>query len=145
MKTVTRWAVRPSNFPLGAPGEPVGYVDAADHTEAQAKAEDHYGRAVVVEPARKHPEALNLPGQIGRSSKLRSMTQAEIDMARALGCIRALTTSRYRSTIRRLHAESFKPAPTISSELATILRTAVRSFGAQLPSSIVELAEGGIS
>lgn len=46
-----RWNVRPTEgFPMAAvPGDPIGVVTARDKDEAQQKAEDLFGRAVVVE------------------------------------------------------------------------------------------------
>lgn len=45
------WIVRVSRFPLATPGAKLGEVTAANRDDALRKAEDHYGRNVVVERA----------------------------------------------------------------------------------------------
>ena len=63
-------------------------------------------------------------------------------MARALGCCSFPPASRYRSAVKLLHAETFKPHPEISEELAELLRAGVRAMHGKLSSDVVELAGG---
>jgi hypothetical protein len=86
---------------------------------------------------------MNAIERVKQRSEPRSMTPAEIRMARALGAQR-LTGSRYRTTIRSLHASALSPRPQISDELASILRAGVKAFASVLPPDVVELA-GGVS
>lgn len=150
------WNVRASRFPLGI-GDVVGQVGGVDRHDAQRKAEDLYGRHVVVDPA---TGGLNPPEQNGvrvdrdngtpargrsepfdRPETRRPMTQDEARMAQALSC--QLTGRQVgKSLARTLHARSLGADRSISVMEAKLLRGIVLEHRAALPPHIVELAGG---
>lgn len=69
----------------------------------------------------------------------RAMTPAEIRMARALGCCRAARNCKYRSAIIALHLSAVSERPSISAEMASILRACVLTFKSVLPADVVAI------
>lgn len=152
------WNVRPSRFPFGVSVEVLGVVDGVDRRDAQQKAEDLYGRSVVVElvhagqnsPERNRVSRQNgsdgiqrpLPGLHHVQSPLRDMTADEAQMARAAASCPGLSKSREKSSIRMLHARSLTANRTITELEAARLRAVVLELSAQLPDHIVMLAGG---
>jgi hypothetical protein len=140
------WNVRVSGFPLGAPGEVVGVVIAADRAEAEQKARDHFGAGYVTERATSSGADLHGLARTPRprpDSTRRPMTASEAQMSRAVACCPMVRWSKHRAAMRALHARSLTHDRSISEGEATTLRACVVAFAAQLPASIVELARAG--
>lgn len=150
-----RWSVRPSGFPFGVPGQPIGSVIADDSRKALEVATAIFGNRVIVEPEGSAPPAEADPFPYKNPLKdtaaalvhapraLRGMTSIEIQMARAVGVLRVgAMPKQWRGTARRLHAETFKPQPQISEDLAKLLRVIVQSTSSHLPPEIVESVGG---
>jgi hypothetical protein len=154
MTTTKRWIVRSSGFPFATPGDPIGTVTADDRDVARRLAAEVYGPKVVVEPETdtlaadpfpyKNPLKDQAAALVHASRAMRGMTAIEVQMARAVGVLKVGSSSKqYRGTIRRLHAETFKPQPQISDDLATLLRAIVQATASQLPRELVESVGGG--
>lgn len=150
MSISKRWLVRPSGFPFASPGQAFATVEAETHRLAEQLAKAVYGPKVVVEPESaltdkadpfpyRNPLLDRAAELVHAPTALRRMTSIEIQMARSVGVLRfAVQPKRYRGTIKRLHAETFKPAPQISEDLAKLLRAIVHGLEAELPRELIE-------
>lgn len=152
MNATRRWVVLRDGFPFSGPGAPIGTVTADDRDVARKLAAEVYGPKVLVEPEAdpiatdpfpyKNPLKDQAAALVHAPTAMRRMTAIEVQMARACGVVRC-PPARYKGTIRRLHAESFKPAPEISDDLAAKLRAIVQSMATLLPREILESVGGG--
>jgi hypothetical protein len=145
--TPPRWIIRKSGFPFTAnAGKTLGTVLAETKSAAHRLAREVFGGNPMVDletdPADADPFPYKNPlkdqaAELALAPRqMRIMTSIEIQMARALGVARIKGPA--RGTVRRLHAESFKPAPEISDELAAKLKLLVRQHASQLPAEILE-------
>lgn len=148
--TTLRWVIRKSGFPFALPGAVIGSVLSDDRGEAITLAQGVFGKAIIVEREKDPSEVDPFPYRnelkdraeelLASPRAMRIMTPIEIQMARALGCLRVSGPA--RSTIRRLHAESYRPTPEISDQLASRLRQMVHQHRGQLPPELVESVGG---
>lgn len=163
MKASSTWTVRPSRFPFGVSVEVLGEVQADNRKDAQRKAEDHYGRDVVVELTSAGSNGSEHTRQNGASSsdrtnrvtargqgllevegpdsQRRDMTADEALMARAVASCPLISKSEHRARIRMLHARTFTATRTITGHEAKLLRAIVIAFKTRLDPNVVALAE----
>jgi hypothetical protein len=142
----TRWIIRRSGFPFSSTGGQLGTCLADTKSAAERLAAAVFGGHTMVEretdpfeadPFPYHNPAKDQAAELLTSPRaMRIMTPIEVQMARALGCARVAGPA--RGTVRRLHAESFKPTPEISDQLAAKLRQLVHQHRGQLPAELVE-------
>lgn len=153
--TAKSWNVLPSKFPFGVATSAVGTVTGIDRDDAQKKAEDLYGRGVVVTPIHADPNPTEHSERTSRAARVhatlshervatRLMTNDEAIMAWAVATCPLLAYSKHRASMRMVHARSLHREPserTITSLEAQTLRACVLTFKAKLPAEVVAIVE----